>query len=376
MTNTVVISVTDVNDQTPTFSATAGAINYAEGATTAVDSFTITDTDTTGTLACAESGADASLFSCAISGSTLTVSWDASPDFETQADADSNGIYVYTITVGDGTNDANPVTYTITVTDVVIDISAASATIDETASNGAAVVTLASTGDSATNAGFTISAGNANGAFAVTPQGAVTVADTTAIDYETATSQTVTFTITDGSNPVTEEVVITFNNNAIAITDSQTASIAENTGTGNAIMTVATTGDSMAGNSWQITNGNSGGQFAIAAGTGVISNAGTALDYDTDTSHTLTVSVSDGSNAVTNTVVISVTDVNDQTPTFSATAGAINYAEGATTAVDSFTITDTDTTGTLACAESGADASLFSCGISGTTLTVSWDAST
>ena len=130
----------------------------------------------------------------------------------------------------------------------------------------------------------------------------------------------------------------------------------------------------MAGNSWYITNGNSGGQFAIAAGTGVISTTGTALDYDT-TSHTLTVSVSDGSNAVTNTVAITVTDVNDQTPTFSATAGAINYAEMATTAVDSFTITDTDTTGTLACAESGADASKFSCAISGSTLTVSWDAS-
>ena len=79
---TVVISVTDLNDQTPTFNPTAGAINYAEGASTAVDSFTITDTDTTGTFACAEAGADASKFSCTISGSTLTVSWDASPDFE------------------------------------------------------------------------------------------------------------------------------------------------------------------------------------------------------------------------------------------------------------------------------------------------------
>ena len=58
------------------------------------------------------------MFSCVISGTTLTVSWDASPDFETQADADSDGVYVYTITVGDGTNDASPVTYTITVTNV------------------------------------------------------------------------------------------------------------------------------------------------------------------------------------------------------------------------------------------------------------------
>ena len=45
--NTVVISVTDLNDQTPTFNPTAGAnksVTRSEGATTAVDSFTITDT--------------------------------------------------------------------------------------------------------------------------------------------------------------------------------------------------------------------------------------------------------------------------------------------------------------------------------------------
>ena len=186
----------------------------------------------------------------------------------------------------------------------------------------------------------------------------------------------VVLSVTDGANSDTITVTVTVTDVEIAITGSQTASIAENTGTGNAIMTVATTGDSMAGNSWAITGGNGGGQFAIAAATGVISTTGTALDYDSATSHSLTVAVNDGTGAaVTNTVVISVTDLNDQTPTFNPTAGAINYAEGASTAVDSFTITDTDTTGTFACAEAGADASKFSCAISGSTLTVSWDAS-
>ena len=151
VTNTVVISVDDVNDQTPTFSdATAGAINYAEGATTAVDSFTITDTDTSGLVKLMLRAVLMHLYSLVqfLEVFTLTVSWDASPDFETQADADSNGVYVYTITVSDGTNDANAVTYTITVTDVVIDIAAASATIDETVANGFSVVQLSSTGDS------------------------------------------------------------------------------------------------------------------------------------------------------------------------------------------------------------------------------------
>jgi hypothetical protein len=101
-------------------------------------------------------------------------------------------------------------TVTISVTNQVIDITAASATIAENLANDGAVVTLASSGDSPTGAGFTIASGNDNGAFAVSTGGAVTVLDTTEIDYDTTTSQTVVFTITDGSNAVTESVVISF----------------------------------------------------------------------------------------------------------------------------------------------------------------------
>ena len=74
----------------------------------------------------------------------------------------------------------------------------------------------------------------------------------------------VVLSVSDGANSDTITVTVTVTDVEIAITGSQTASIAENTGTGTAIMTVATTGDSMAGNSWAITAGNDGGQFAIA----------------------------------------------------------------------------------------------------------------
>ena len=88
MTNTVAITVTDVNDQTPTF-CNAITVNSAEGATTAVDSFTITDTDTTGLLLCRKwSGRVLWFLLCNIPGSTLTVSWDASCEVKTQTDDD------------------------------------------------------------------------------------------------------------------------------------------------------------------------------------------------------------------------------------------------------------------------------------------------
>ena len=55
----------------------------------------------------------------------------------------------------------------------------------------------------------------------VTSAGAVTVADTTKIDFDSAASQTVVFTVTDGSNAVTESVTITFTDVVIAITAGQ-----------------------------------------------------------------------------------------------------------------------------------------------------------
>ena len=125
-------------------------------------------------------------------------------------------------------------TVAISVTDQAIDITATSFTIAENLANDGAVGTLASTGDSATNAGFTISSGNGNGAFAVAANGDVTVADTTAIDYDTDQSQTVVFTITDGSNAVTESVTISFtdvNDQTPAVTVAATYTQAESAST-------------------------------------------------------------------------------------------------------------------------------------------------
>ena len=112
------ITIDDINDQTPTYTAGTTTFSVGEGSTAAIDSFAITDTDTVGTLACAESGNEADDFACAISSGTLTVTWSATPNYESPTDSDTNNIYTYTITVSDGLNSATATTYTVTVTDV------------------------------------------------------------------------------------------------------------------------------------------------------------------------------------------------------------------------------------------------------------------
>ena len=82
-------------------------------------------------------------------------------------------------------------------------------------------------------------------------------------------------------------------------------------------MMVATTGDTD-GDDFAITAGNGDSLFSIDMTSGVISTTANALNYEDATSHTLTISVSDGTNAntVTRDVTITVTDVDE----FDATA--------------------------------------------------------
>jgi hypothetical protein len=67
--------------------------------------------------------------------------------------------------------------------------------------------------------------------------------------------------------------------------------------------------------SYSITAGNDAGLFSINTDSGLISiAAGKALDFETTSSHALTVQASDGTNTDNATVTVSVSNVNDNDP--------------------------------------------------------------
>ena len=90
-----------------------------------------------------------------------------------------------------------------------------------------------------------------------------------------------------------------------------------------------------------------------------------APDYDNaaDTGgnnvYDITLAVSDGTNSNTYTTAVTVTDTNDQTP--AATVAATYSIAENTATVATITVTDTDTSGTLACSVAGTDNALFTC---------------
>ncbi|TWR27374.1 DUF2341 domain-containing protein [Mucilaginibacter pallidiroseus] len=107
---------------------------------------------------------------------------------------------------------------------------------------------------------------------------------------------------------------------------------------------------------------NAGNRFTIDQGTGVITAGSVATDYETATSHSVTVVATTPSGTSSQTFNITVSDVNDNTPVITSTNTA-SVTEG-TTAVKTITATDADGTSpnstiTTYAIAGGTNASLF-----------------
>lgn len=200
----------------------------------------------------------------------------------------------------------------------VFDSSSYSYSVAEDAATSTAVGKVSATdSDQGDAVSYSVTAGNDAGKFAIgSSNGQITVAD--ALDYETASSYTLTVEASDGRGGMATTTV------AIAVTDvaensapsfgssSYSFSVAEDAATSTAVGTVSAT-DSDEGDtvSYSVTAGNDAGKFAIGSSNGQITVAGT-LDYETVSSYTLTVEASDGNDGTaTATVAITVTDVSE-----------------------------------------------------------------
>jgi hypothetical protein len=358
-TDTITVTAT-VTDVAPIITASQTA-NLAESASANDDVMTVATTGDAATAFVISAGNSQGVFKISSAG-LIEVASTTNLDFE------STTSYTLTILAADATGTADIETVAITITDV----NEAAPVFDDGATNAVnvaegttTVATYSATdADTANTLTYSIVASGTNAAsvdhdlFAInSATGALTFA--AAPNFEAlgcgagnnANGCVVVLSVTDstaGSADDTITVTVTITNVAIAITAGQSANLAENTGTGNAVMTVATTGDTDS-DSFAITAGNTATVFSINAATGVISTTGTATNYEVLASYTLTVTVSDGTATVTATdIAIAITDVNEASPVFGdGDTDAVNVAEGTTT-VATYSATDADGTASLA----------------------------
>ena len=197
---------------------------------------------------------------------------------------------------------------------------------------------------------FTIVGGNADGAFAIDlATGRISIADPAKVDYEAAHSRTLQVRVSDGTHlSATENILITLtdeNDNPPAIRAGQRFAVDESAASGTVLGTVIASDPDTVGDiqGFAIVTGNNDGAFAINSATGQITVAdGSQLDYETATSRTLSVRVSDGvHNSALEAVLVEIGDLNEA-PTISGATFTLAENSAAGTAVGTVAASDQD----------------------------------
>ncbi len=307
-TQVVTIGVTNVNEAPSITSGTTA--NFAENATGTVYQATGTDPEGTSPLIWSLTGADASKFSISASGA---VTFNTSPNFEAPTDAGADNVYNIVVNASDGTNTTTKaVAVTVTnVNEAPSITSGTSGTIDENATG----VVYTATGTDPEGATLTWSLTGADAAlFSINASGEVTFNDVP--DHEIPGDAggdnvyNITVNGSDGTNTTTKAVAITVNNlndNSPAFTSSPAAIVAEHGPSGELILTaVADDADGDTVTLSLVPDFGDAAKFTFNAATGELTLNDPA-DYAHQSSYTLQVVASDGTNETTQEIVVTVT---------------------------------------------------------------------
>jgi hypothetical protein len=269
---------------------------------------------------------------------------------------EDNTSHTITVRASDGTTFTDQ-TFTIAVTNVAPTVpvdsdGATGGSVSEGAANGATVGITATSSDVH---GGTVTYSlfdDAGGRFAIDSNGIVTVANASLLNFEDNTSHTITVRASDGTTFTDQTFTIAVTNVAPAVpADGNAAAntIAEGAANGTVVAGLAIASADVNGGTVTYTlTDNAGGRFAINSATGQVTVAnGALIDFETATSHNITVRASDPSGLFTEqTFTVNVADVAPSQPADTNPA-ANTVAEGAAngTVVAGLAIASTDING-------------------------------
>ena len=320
----VTITVTDVAEP-PEFSVETASRTIAENTTTGVDigdPVTAADPDTGDTLTYTLEGADVDSFDIDSASGQIQTKSGVTYDHETKSS------YSVTVKADDNNGGTAAIDVTITVADVTITVAdvneppefdSATATREvpentEAGENIGAPVTATDpdTGDTLT---YTLEGADVDSFDIDSASGQIQTKSGVTYDHETKSSYSVTVKADDNNGgTATIDVTITVTDVAEPPEFSvETASrtIAENTTTGVAIGDPVTATDPDTGDTPAYTLGGTDANFFdIDASTGQLQTQA-ALDYETRSSYTVTVTASDGALTATVDVTVTVTNIDE-----------------------------------------------------------------
>jgi Ca2+-binding RTX toxin-like protein len=345
------VALEDVNEAPTGATLTGNSVSENAANGTIVGTVNGADPDAGSTLAYSLTDNAGGRFTINSTTGQITVANGALLDFETTT---SHNITVRVTDQGGLTFDNQ---FSIAVTDVneatnhaPNGASLSGGSVVENAANGTVVGTVTGT-DPDAGSMLTYSLTNdAGGRFTInSATGQITVANGALLDFETATSHNITVRVTDQGGLIFDKnftIGLSNANEAPTGASLSGGSVAENAANGTVVGTVTGTDpDSGSVLTYSLTN-NAGGRFTINSMTGQITVAnGALLDFETATSHNITVRVTDqGGLTFDKQFSIAITDENETTnhaPT-GASVSDSSVAENAANGTVVGTVTGTD----------------------------------
>ena len=362
----VTITVTNVNE-TPSFATDTATRSIAENTASGEDigaAVVATDPDADDTLTYSLGGTDVDSFSIVNTSGQLRT--NVALDHETKAS------YSVTVTATDGDNLSDTTTVTISVTNVneapnFTEGSTATRAIAENTASDTDIGAAFTATDVDANTTLTYTLGGADAASFSIDGTSGQLQTKAALDYEAKSSYSVTITVSDSE--LTDTIDVTINvtdvneNRAPVFTDGSTTTraVAENTGSGQDIGSAVSATDLNADTLTYTLGGADAASFSIDGTSGQLQTKA-ALDYETQTSYTVTITVSDTKLTDSIDVTINVTDVNEA-PNFASSTATRSIAENTASGEDigaAVVATDPDSDDTLTYSLGGTDVDSFS----------------
>ena len=360
-TQNLTVNLINDNDNAPVLDAFDNRYYVPEG-TTAITTLSAQDADGD-TVTFDFEDTNTSMFN--LNTATGEVSLKTPFDYETMGTAKIFYVFFFAT---DGVRDSAHAHFTIEITDVQgapVISSPSSVTIAENTTN---VMTVTASDDESEVMSYAIAAGDDGALFSInSATGVLVLNDPKDFDDGTPNTLHVNLTVSDQSSNSTDQTVtvtITNVNEAPHLTPVAPLSLAEEQSTPQVTVLSATDEDTPTTLTYSISGGDDAGFFDINATSGIVKmnitpDRENPLDANSDNVYTCDVEVSDGALSDTLTLNVTVTDINDNLPTFDG-AQNITQLENIKT-YGSIPASDLDSSSTITYSiVGGADQSKFS----------------
>ena len=330
------MNVNDLNDA-PVFQGTPYDTIVCENLpdSTSVLQITATDQDSNDTLTYALSGTNS--FHFQISSSTGLVLTTQELDYEVLS------FYSLTVSVSDGSATVSqPLTITITNANDFPTLLDAPYSIQVNENDISALDFSVNASDPDNNTlHFTLSGSRSSHFTIHSLTGLVTL--TQALNFEDAAIYVLTVTVSDGEggvNVTTLTVEVTDQNDTPSFSNTPfSAAIDENIDIGTQVVLASALDEDENSTLTYTLSGANSSDFAISI-TGIISTAG-EINFESCSSYSLTISISDGTTTVTTPLTVTVNDINDP-PVFSNASYSLTVNEGVTSSVSILQVSASD----------------------------------